>query len=392
MSVFDTGREAHDDADAQSETNAHPVEADHYDLEYEETLAQSRDTKKEVIRDWMRGIYPSNSQSSRDAGTIYNSVLDARNFDDGTGIVLHGRAIEAVRTQSGRIFRNIGCSHNSGRGLWNGNCRASAVRHARHQPAVPDEVGDAVTSTDLRFMLDVLLEATSARSRRRLEEGRRLRDIVDYQVDGSGELFTFADGTQVFTGRDSTAHGSGDFGFVIPDGEIARSPDDAELLLTPQLVRHARAEGIDVDRQGEWFFVDASDLIDEFDGSIQKPGLGSKPYGPSPMDNHVARDWKPYVRDDVFVTRFNELVEYTEGQVLPQTVAECLEMFRTNDYHYRTSISADDLYEMAGYVAVRGSVRHRDNDHYQEHFDDWRVAVAHDLTVYTGDDFGVTMD
>ena len=157
-------------------------------------------------------------------------------------------------------------------------------------------------------------------------------------------------------------------------------------------MRHARAEGIEVDRQGEWFFVDAGNLIDEFDGSIQKPGLGSKPYGPSPMDNHVARDWKPYVRDDVFVKRFNELVEYTKGQVLPQMVAECLEMFRTNDYHYRTLISADDLYEMAGYVAVRGSVRHRDNDHYQEHFDDWRVAVAHDLTVYTGDDFGVTMD
>jgi len=43
--------------------------------------------------------------------------------------------------------------------------------------------------------------------------------------------------------------------------------------------------------------------------------------------------------------------------------------------------------DWAGDILVRGSIRHRDDDHYVEQCgDDWHVAVTHEMRVYTGDE------
>jgi len=39
-------------------------------------------------------------------------------------------------------------------------------------------------------------------------------------------------------------------------------------------------------------------------------------------------------------------------------------------------------------VLIRGTLRHRDDDHYVENVgEDWHRALTHDMDVYTGDDY-----
>lgn len=47
----------------------------------------------------------------------------------------------------------------------------------------------------------------------------------------------------------------------------------------------------------------------------------------------------------------------------------------------------DAIREIADEIFVRGTLRHRDRDHYVEHLEDqWHEAQTHDVDVFTGDD------
>ena len=48
----------------------------------------------------------------------------------------------------------------------------------------------------------------------------------------------------------------------------------------------------------------------------------------------------------------------------------------------------DELQDLAGEILVRGTLRHRENDHFVERLGEtWHVAETHDMDVYTADEF-----
>nr|WP_317176135.1 hypothetical protein [Halovivax sp. KZCA124] len=80
---------------------------------------------------------------------------------------------------------------------------------------------------------------------------------------------------------------------------------------------------------------------DEPAGLVQKPGVGARPFGPSPLKNHVPRDWATSIPDDVFIERVRDECEIPD--------------------HTPTF---DEIRDLAGSIYVRGSVRYRRREHY----------------------------
>jgi hypothetical protein len=212
-----------------------------------------------------------------------------------------------------------------------------------------------------------------------------MRGVVDADVlpdehDESGVLLTHESGVQAYVGWDSTSHADRQndlFGFVPFDGEEGvpvPSANDALDLLKP----HDAVAREDVARQGEWFLV----RTDEYPGSgTCKPGVGERPYGGSPLESHVPRDYALGVTAGTFLRRVDE-----EFEDLPEDVRRVQEFFDWLDETGAESEMFERARELADGIFVRGSLRHRRNEHYLENVgEDWHRAVTHDWEVMTLD-------
>lgn len=188
---------------------------------------------------------------------------------------------------------------------------------------------------------------------------------------GDEVLLGYQNGTQAFVGRDETASNAGIFGFAVTPGEpvpFVSSVDEALQLLEPVPVTEAVEDCDDsVVRQGEWFFVPADDSPES---QVFKGGVGSRPYGESPLQNHVPRDY-------AFGASVQEIMERIEDRVpgLLDRVDEFEDLIEAlsgmHEWHWLNSyigdsekITLQELYrEVFGGVYVRGTVRHQRKDH-----------------------------
>jgi len=119
---------------------------------------------------------------------------------------------------------------------------------------------------------------------------------------------------------------------------------------------------------------------------VFKPGVKNDPYGPSPLGNHVPREYAFTVTDREFMRRFQDEVDVPSTIATPPEAIEWTwrQIQRPTSKHDTPSWA--DVREWGGNVLVRGTIRHRDNDHFVENCSDqWHVAKTHDVEVYTGD-------
>lgn len=258
--------------------------------------------------------------------------------------------------------------------------------------------------------LDVSIDARAARFVDGvLEAVDRLNDIggrpnihrVDRLDPGAtddadlGELLVLPDETILFVGRDPTTkehQTSPLYGYLIEPTEPLPAPRTAQealsLLRPPDVQRIVDEDGEVPTRQGEWFLVPTGGTPV---GSTFHPGVNERPYGPSPLGNHVPREYGFGVRDSLVLDRLHDRLD------VPASVATIPEVIRWLDRQPDWSGENapprpgwEDLREAAEEVYVRGTLRHRQNEHYVENAGErWHRAYTHDIDVYTGDDVGV---
>ena len=369
-----------------------PIEYDRYDG------GQTRHSSRAIVTDWLNGEYPCSSRSDEANGTIYRGRHKALQHDDGTGVVRWRRQRMGIRTVSGLIIRN------SEYGGININ-----KRNALSKYRVDDcDVDCEFASLPLNFIEGVA--SRQAGSTRTRENDYHSTNIVDVRSDSEGTLVTYKCGTQLFYGYDRTAHGRGRFGFVIEDEAPVPSPERALDLLRPDAIRRAEADGADLERQGEWFFIDESYADGGPESDLHKPGVNERPFGPSPLDNHVPRDWAAGVSDDEAVENYLEhddmvfteddadTLRYPSERARGMTIEDAgdvVQHYVEGRMHYESSLTWAQLQDdVLGGVWLRGTVRHDDNEHYVENLGEtWHKAVTHRRDVVTQDDVGrVRMD
>jgi hypothetical protein len=354
-------------------------------VEYEEATAQSRASQEEVAEDWLRLVYADSNQSSRRAGVIYTSGYEAVQHENPrTGRVEWNRQVEAVRTETGLLLTNNNFDSTGGRFGSSHRNQVRRVLYRRSRSWEPDIPEYTQVSMDLRLVEEFISQ---------FQMDVELEEIAHIKNERADYLITFTDHQQLFIGDDDTARRDRDgrFGFIV-DGGRAPSIEDALNMLVPDPVQRAQANGTDVERQGEWFLIPADDGPES---RIQKPGMGSKPYGASPLDSHVPRDWATINNEQVII---DEIAHQDDlelaGDTTPEefadeidTLQELLEFFKTGQYHYRSEFGIEELRDrLQDELFIRGSVRHRDNEHYQLTLDDWHRAFTHGVEVITVDD------
>lgn len=241
----------------------------------------------------------------------------------------------------------------------------------------------------LRRLLDELDKPFEFASRERMLGDPIQTDDVEW-----GGLFVYPDESIIFAGRDPTARDAPpEFGFVIEPFSPIPAPTDPQAaidLLKPKAVQNALAGDRPPARQGEWWLLPTKS---QPVGSVFRPGVQSRPFGPSPLGNHIPTQWGLGVPDDVFMERFHERVGRDMRRRIsrPDEAVEWLHKQRFFDSSPDVFIPAhvpdwDELWEMAGSIYVKGTLRHRENDHYVETIgDEWHEAITHDFDVYTGD-------
>jgi hypothetical protein len=183
------------------------------------------------------------------------------------------------------------------------------------------------------------------------------------------------------------------YAFTIEPMEPVPAPETAQdaldLLKPPEVRDIINQDDWIPDRHGEWWLLPTQmvPLSDVF-----KPGVASQPYGPSPLGNHVPREYAFTEPADVFIQQFNEHVDSAPTTI--ETPPEVIEWsFRQQNKHpdVRPDDTPDwaDIREWAGDVLVKGTIRHRENDHYIEDCGDvWHKAITHRMEVYTADALG----
>lgn len=211
-----------------------------------------------------------------------------------------------------------------------------------------------------------------------------------------GALLILQDETRVFVGEDPTAKTHSNFGFVIRPSDPIPAPSTAEEaldLLKPVGVKQSiEAEGAVPTRQGEWWLLETDETPT---GPVYKPGVSKRPFGPSPLENHVPREYGLGITDGEFMAnlepRFPELYEKVES--VPGTferVWRAWEIADIDGVELVTDVpTMDELRSIAGDVFVRGTIRHRENDHFLEKIGEtWHKARTHSMDVYTIDGVG----
>lgn len=221
----------------------------------------------------------------------------------------------------------------------------------------------------------------------------RILDSNRHDTDEPGALLVFPDESRVFLGEDVTAHNRGDFGFVVKPNEPVPLPetvDEALDLLKPLGVRsHLEDTGELPPRQGEWWLLETDR---EPTSKVFKGGVSKRPFAGSPLENHVPTEFGFGVKADVlfswFQSEWPEIV--MEGDDLQSVLkrmcqaAQIEELEHVEPQYERPSF--DELREAAEGVFIRGTLRHRDRDHYMERIgEDWKLARTHGMEVYTPD-------
>lgn len=204
-----------------------------------------------------------------------------------------------------------------------------------------------------------------------------------------GLLLAWPDETVMYVGSDPTATGPPWYAFTVGPAEPVPAPttaQDAADRLKPPAVRDTIAEDDFVpQRHGEWW-LRPTPLAPA--GTIFEPGVQAKPFGPSPLGNHVPREWAMSVTDTVFVDRAHDAGAPASRTTPPEVFEWATRQVRRDELEWHT------VRQWADDILVRGTVRHRDHDHPVEKLgEQWHAAETHDFEVYTADDItGVHLD
>lgn len=221
-------------------------------------------------------------------------------------------------------------------------------------------------------------------------EDARLDDQLDEPEDVHfGALFVLPNETLLFVGSDPTAKDSVPwFAFPIERHAPVPAPESAQaaldMLKTPTVRDIEHEDAWLAPRHGEWWLI-PSDLVPV--SSVTRPGVASKPYGPSPLGNHVPREYAFNVSDDAFMDEFHRRVDAPESITTPASAVEWTHRQLSKSPVPEGTPDWATIREIGGEVLVRGTIRHRENDHFVEHLGEtWHRAQTHDFEVYTGDE------
>lgn len=355
-----------------------------------------------VVDPFVNMVYPRNQGEDDPSGVINNSNRwVARQRPDGSGIVESGAGtrVYGIRTAGGVVLGN------TFEGIWFPYGSEYYEEPVEGRPGGQRYDYDWFIEVPYLFIGNVLAEQTDLDNvpddsalalgspEDTLSDGDDfMRGVVSADIldddEERGVLISHTSGIQVYVGWDSTAHrGEEMFGFVPFDGDSGvpvPSARDALSLLRPNRAAAAGDDG--AVRQGEWFLVPTTD---DADGTIQKPGVSSRPYGGSPLDNHVPRDWRTSVDDQTFVERFSRRTISTADAADIDTPQDCVDFIHAHG-GVVNGVGYSEVREMAEGVQVRGTVRHRESDHEMVSTDGWCAATTHDWEVMTVDDSTAT--
>lgn len=227
------------------------------------------------------------------------------------------------------------------------------------------------------------------------EQLDQLRVVDELDVDATDDvdlatLYALPDESLLFVGSDPTAKDTRPlFAFLVEPFEPVPAPtsaQDALDLLRPGQVREAFESGDEPDRQGEWWLLPTRKVPI---GETFEPGVNSRPFGASPLANHVPREWGMTVSASEFMDGVRDRVDELPGSIT--TPPEVVEWVHRQHQRVPTPEYApdwEDVQEWADEILVRGTLRHRENDHFVERLGEtWHVAETHDMDVYTADEF-----
>lgn len=353
------------------------LEQDRKDDRYDTDTTVWHSTVSDAAGEWLNYKYPLASRSHYEAGTLLASDnLLFKQHDDGCGHVQHKNDTCAIRTPDGVVLFNTTCDP----GDSSMHCRWRMSNELRNydtpHEALPfdfiEELVAAETDIEPNSFMDGIVEASQNGGSTYPRGGN----------DSPGVLLKHESGHDVYIGRDSSSHRDNElFGFVVPPRVTVESGDEAIDLLKPDAIQDIPPEKLS--RQGEWWLIPTEETPS---GTIQQPGVGSRPFGSSPLDNHIPREWATACTDKEFLDRVSEaLSQYPDIDCpdSPQDVVELIQE-RVNDPTFQ--ITFHDIQTLADGIFVRGTLRHDKNEHYVEKIEDWHRTVTHDWEVYTADD------
>lgn len=244
------------------------------DPRYELVIAEPVQGYGPLVDAWVRMKYPMNVSEKHDAHGVIEcgNWQHARQFPDGRGIYFGGGSRPLAIRTADRVV------------VWNNYHGNPWPYDAEAQDAVTTEfevpfafVGALLTEqTDLDRNDEKSILARGRGEDSWVDGDLWMQGVVRADVmEGADEgvLLEHDDGSQVYVGLDETAHDHPMFGFVPFDGEggikVPSARDALDLLRPDEALAAER-------RQGEWFFVEASETHDEALGTIQRPGVGEK--------------------------------------------------------------------------------------------------------------------
>lgn len=373
------------------------------DPAYQPAILSPESGYSELVERWVDMKYPLNVTADGEHGIIEGrGIRHCRQYPDGSGVYesTAGTNLQAVRA----------CDHTY---IWNEPASRDPWPYEfdRHDEvdwfaapfAFVGEVLTEQTNLDLHDDDNTAL-AWGRQNRPDMDEswvdgdmfmrGVRSVDLLPADHDEHGALIEHNNGIQLYIGVDSTAHDDREmFGFVTFDngrgsGDAGvRAPTAADAL---DLLRPDEALGAE-ERQGEWFLVPTEE---HGLSKIQKPGVGERPYGGSPLENHVPCEWRTGVAGNEFTQAVKEHLR-SQGWEAEDTWDIGYTPQDIFDAMHEGEIPADDLdYETARGLAegvyVRGSLRHRESDHQMVMVEEWRQARTHEEEVIVLDGDGQT--
>lgn len=214
--------------------------------------------------------------------------------------------------------------------------------------------------------------------------------IADFDPNEKGPQFIAVcpDESSIVVGRDETSTDSGLFAFLVDaDDPPVRTVEEGLELLRPASVSAARADpDRRVHRQGEWWFLE-TDREPVYTVSGQ---LDAKPYGPSPMENHVAREYGFGLPEPDLLRALSRVASDSRCKAVFDDIPGCFEAIRDGELVRGRNWSGRfrnfewaEVPEACKGLFVRGSVRHRRNEHSMLSLgDSWHRTVCHNRTVY----------
>lgn len=274
---------------------------------------------------------------------------------------------------------------------------AEPEREPLYDRAQPVEMGSLMPTWLPRAFADELADEQGTWS---LSSYRLAECHNRHSEDGLELLLVAPDATRLFIGEDPTARDSnGLYGYVIePDDRLplVRTTQEALDLLKPAQAQAAEMEDATPLRQGEWFLVPTDE---EPKSRVFSGGVNERPFGGSPLENHVATEYALGVSESEFLERFEELcpdlAEHVDGAGDAfRRVAKGYRIAQLDGIELETDLpDFESLRKAAEPIYVRGTLRHRENDHYMERIGDgWHLAVTHDVDVFTIETDNLTND